>query len=213
MDGLRHVLMVRVLHVFKLCSWCSLPAPLSLCSRNLNVECFPVASLESIRLFGFGLSGQVSLYWSDFLVLHRHSPHRPHISNPVEDFPSRSTGCVTPDSWVSPSPESLASVSPSVNLHWESLLDMALCFPIGSERKLLEWLQENIEKLMMLNKRRRRFHASRVKLPLVSMSASWFSVSTYLIRIFGSELSLTNHQSSATLWVLDTCLILLDFVL
>ena len=36
---------------------------------------------------------------------------------------------------------------------------MTLCFPIGSERKLLKWLQENIEKLMMLNKRRRWFHA------------------------------------------------------
>ena len=35
------------------------------------------------------------------------------------------------------------------------LFDMALCFPIGPERKLLKWLQENIEKLIMLNKRRR----------------------------------------------------------
>ena len=54
--------------------------------------------------------------------------------------------------------------------------DMALCFPIESERKLLKWLQENM-------------------------------VSTYLIWIFGSKSILSNNQSSATLWVLDTCLI------
>ena len=45
-----------------------------------------------------------------------------------------------------------------------------------------------------------------VKFPLVNMSASWFLVSTYLIWIFGSELTLSNNQSSASLWVLDTCL-------
>ena len=84
---------------------------------------------------------------------------------------------------------------------------MALCFPIGSERKSLTWPQENIEKLMMLNKRGRWFHSSRVKLCLVRMSASWFWVSTYLIWVFGSKLILSNNQSSATLWVLDTCLI------
>ena len=30
---------------------------------------------------------------------------------------------------------------------------MALCLPIRSERNLLKWLQENIEKLVILNKR------------------------------------------------------------
>ena len=40
---------------------------------------------------------------------------------------------------------------------------MALCFPIGSKRKLLKWLQENIEKLIMFNKRR-GFHSFREKL-------------------------------------------------
>ena len=39
------------------------------------------------------------------------------------------------------------------------------------------------------------------------MSASWFLVSTYLIWILGSKLILSNNQSRATLWVLDTCLI------
>ena len=84
---------------------------------------------------------------------------------------------------------------------------MALCFLTGSERKLLNWLQENIEKFMMLSKRRRWNHSSREKPTLVSMSASWFLVSTYLIWIFGSKLILSNNQSSATLWVLDTCLV------
>ena len=63
----------------------------------------------------------------------------------------------------------------------------------------------NIEKFIMLNKRRRWFHSSRVKLPLVNMSASWFLVSTCLIWILGSKLALSNNQSNAPLWVLDTC--------
>ena len=49
--------------------------------------------------------------------------------------------------------------------------------------------------------------------PVVSMSASWFSVTTYLIWIFASKLTLSNNQSRATLWVLDSCLTMLDYVL
>ena len=41
----------------------------------------------------------------------------------------------------------------------------------------------------------------------VNMSASWFFASMYLIWILGSKLILSNNQSSATLWVLETCLI------
>ena len=40
----------------------------------------------------------------------------------------------------------------------------------------------------------------------VRMSASWFLVSMYLIWIFGSKLIRSNNQSSATLWILETCL-------
>ena len=47
-------------------------------------------------------------------------------------------------------------------------------------------------KLLMLNKWRRWFHSSRVKLPFVSVSASWFLESTYLIWIFGIKLILLN---------------------
>ena len=39
------------------------------------------------------------------------------------------------------------------------------------------------------------------------MSASWFLVSMYLIWILGSRIIRSNNQSSATLWVLETCLI------
>ena len=55
-------------------------------------------------------------------------------------------------------------------------------------------------------KQKRWFRSSRVKFPLVSMSASWFLVSMYLIWILGPKLFRSNNQSRATLWVLETCL-------
>ena len=45
------------------------------------------------------------------------------------------------------------------------------------------------------------------EISLVSMSASWFLVSMCLIWILGSKLIRSNNQISATLWVLETCLI------
>ena len=60
----------------------------------------------------------------------------------------------------------------------------------------------------MLNRRRRLHQSSREKLSLVSKSASWFLVSTYLIWILGSKLILSNNLSNATQWVLDACLII-----
>ena len=75
---------------------------------------------------------------------------------------------------------SLVSVSPLLNLLWkyfpEHSWTMTLCFLL--ERK---GQQENIEKFMIFNKRRRWSHSSRVKFLSVNMSASWFLVSTYLI--------------------------------
>ena len=62
-------------------------------SKNLNVELFPVASLENYRLLGLSWSVQVALYQFEYIVLHRHSPD---IPNPAEDFPFGSTSCVTP---------------------------------------------------------------------------------------------------------------------
>ena len=60
---------------------------------------------------------------------------------------------------------------------------------------------------LILNKVNKWFHSSRVKFPLVRMSASWLLVSMYLIWILGSRLIRSNNQSRATLWVLETCLI------
>ena len=62
---------------------------------------------------------------------------------------------------------------------------------------------------------KRWFHSSRVQIPLASMSASWFLVSMNLIWILESKLIRTNNESRATLWVLQTCLIvgLLPFMI
>ena len=76
------------------------------------------------------------------------------------------------------------------------------------ERKLFKWMTEYVEKLMTKNKHSRWFHSSLEKLPFRWMSASWFLVSTYLIWIFGCKLILSNNQFRATLWVLDTCLVI-----
>ena len=45
------------------------------------------------------------------------------------------------------------------------------------------------------------------EISFVRMSASWFLVSMYLIWILVSRLIRSNNQSRATLWVLETCLI------
>ena len=70
-------------------------------------------------------------------------------------------------------------------------------------------------KWLMWNKHKRWFHSSRVKFPLVSMSASWFLVSMYLIWILESKLIRSNNQSRAARWVLETWLIvgLLPFMI
>ena len=70
-------------------------------------------------------------------------------------------------------------------------------------------------KWLIVNKHKRWFHSSRVELPFVNMSASWFLVSMYLIWTLGSKLILSNKQSRATLRVLETCLIvgLLPFMI
>ena len=80
------------------------------------------------------------------------------------------------------------------------LILFCVLFDNTSEQSVeLKWLKRN--------KHKRWFHSSRVKFPLVSISASWFLVSMYLIWILGSILILSNNQSRATLLVLETCLI------
>ena len=105
------------------------------------------------------------------------------------------------------------STSGVLSLHREMKLIIGLDFTVTlsspasfcvlfdiTSRQLIEL------KWLMLNKHIRWFHSSRVKFPFVKMSASWFLVSMYLTWIFGSKLILSNNQSSATLWVLETCL-------
>ena len=60
---------------------------------------------------------------------------------------------------------------------------------------------------IILNNCRRCFYCSRVNVPVVSMSASWLRVSTYLNWNFGSRLILSNNQSRVTLSVRETYLI------
>ena len=88
-------------------------------------------------------------------------------------------------------------------------------FAIVSGQLAEFWELQSKLKWLILNKHNRWFHSSRVKFPLVSMSASWFLVSMYLIWICGSKLIRSKNQSSATLWVLETCLIvgLLPFMI
>ena len=63
-----------------------------------------------------------------------------------------------------------------------------------------------MEKFMMLNRRRRLHHSSRVELPLVV----WFLVSTYLIWILGSKLILSYLTRFCAFWMRVSSL---DFVL
>ena len=58
---------------------------------------------------------------------------------------------------------------------------------------------KNIDQFMMFNKRRRWFHTSRVKLPLVNMSASWFFGVNNFDLDLKSKLLLSSHLSNATL--------------
>ena len=60
---------------------------------------------------------------------------------------------------------------------------------------------------IMLNNRTSGFPSSRVNEHFVQVSASWPRVSTYFPWSFGSRLILSDSQSSATLWVRETCLI------
>ena len=102
--------------------------------------------------------------------------------------------------------------------HWlrfrhHSFFFSSLSFLLPLRRDLgfvngFEMAARTTEKLIVLNKRRKWFHSSQVKFPLIDKSASWFLVSTNLIWIFGYKLILSNNQSRATLCIRDMCLII-----
>ena len=144
--------------------------------RFLQIKQFPGIWTVSfflsprLRTFGFWILGDphkspsACIITLSFIVV----PRIDQMSHVVRRIFLRSTGCATPSWQILPSLEPLVLALPSVNLHWKSLLDLSLtwrsAFPIGSERKMLKCLQENIEKLIMLNKRRRWSHSSYEKL-------------------------------------------------
>ena len=101
----------------------------------------------------------------------------------------------------------------AIGFDFATILSSSLCscilFAIVLEQPIkLEFSAQRVElKWLMMNKWKKLFHWSRVKLLLVTMSASWWLLSMYLIWILESRLIRSNNQSSATLWVLDTCFI------
>ena len=149
----------------------SFPAPVS---QSLKTDYHLFATLENL-LLGFGLCpAQIS------------QRLRTQNSDPILDSP----GCMTHPSGeiVSRSsfliPSLLGLISPPQALLLSFLPELSSTFDFLIERK---WLQEEVEKFMMLNKRRRWFHSSREKLPLVNMSANWFLVSINLIWTLGLQ--------------------------
>ena len=101
---------------------------------------------------------------------------------------------------------------PSLEVAYCPLFDIALCFLIGSERKLLKWLQENIEKFMMLNQTK--------MIPLITRETPFgqhISELVFGVNIFDWDLVFsigfcrtTNKKQLCGFW---TRVSLLDFVL
>ena len=106
---------------------------LTACCFQLPLEHPLVDSLENIRFLTLKRIAncfQWLFHFFSFIgVLRIDQIHQ----NCVKSF-SHSSGCVLPNSVVSPSPELLASVLPSESYHWKSHLDLFLtwrsvCFP------------------------------------------------------------------------------------
>ena len=164
-------------------SLCSPPEPVSWCSssskiqpalpvsRNLHFECFPVCRLTWEYSLGSRLGFRIS-----FLM-----PGAPPCSfstfTRLTGLPKSCGGfflalnglCKTRFMHLDFATAEFVGFGfaigePSLEVASCPLFHMARCFLIGSERKLLEWLQENIEKFMMFIKRRRLLHSSRMKL-------------------------------------------------
>ena len=102
-----------------------------------------------------------------------------------------------------------SSTSGVLSLHRETTLiigfDLAVTLSSPTSSCVLfdiTWRQLVELKWLMLKRHKRCFHSSRVKFPLVSMSANWFLVSMYLIWIFGSKLfdRTTNQEQLNGFW-------------
>ena len=94
-----------------------------------------------------------------------------------------------------------------------------ISLPNSSSALILMWLFLHLHLLVFFSKSLWRcwwsWNGNVWKFSFVSMSASWFLVSMYLIWILESRLILSNNQSRATRWVLETCLlvVLLNFMI
>ena len=86
-------------------------------------------------------------------------------------------------------PNSSVSVSPLPNLLW-TLSSLGHDGLLSVSRRMAAGKHLEIHDIQQTKK---MFHSSRVKLPLVNLSMSWFLVLTYFIWILGSELILSNQ--------------------
>ena len=134
LENLRQVLVIWDHHVVKLCLCVHRQHQFFRAGRVrrfIPVSLFPRVCMLSVflsphlRIFDWILAlvcphrfPGAGLTASFFIGLH---PDWLDLSDLAEGSSSHSTGCATPDSQFSTSPP-LASVSPSVNLHWKSLL-------------------------------------------------------------------------------------------
>ena len=94
---------------------------------------------------------------------------------------------------------SLASISPpqALLLSFFPELSSTWCSVFLQESK---WLQENIEKFMLLNKRRRWLHSSRVKNLQSTYQRVGFLVPTYLIWIWEVQIDPIKHNPTQLCW-------------
>ena len=217
MEDLRHVLTVHLLHVLKLCSWRCCPyespctgwvrryTPLVPFPRILLLSSFLSSHLRILDFWALGGLHKfpcASLTTLSFIDIHRVD----RTSQVLRRFSLVLHGLrktkLTNFS-IAGTIFGFAIGEPSLEVSSWRLYDMALCFPIGSERKSLKWCKRTSRNSWFSTNEEDDSTRHAWKLPLVSMSAR----STYLMWIFGSKLILSNNQSSATLWDLDTCLI------
>ena len=197
LKNLGHVLVVPVSHVLKLCFWrtqhrfpCAIGVRI-LSHHGVFLELLLPPAVSSSHwkiLLSTRLRVPDFWSWSEFancfqllfplLFFHRNSTDRPDTPNCVKRCP-RSSGHAPPSMVSLSSQGSLRSKSPlDFDLTWRSAVNP------DRQKENHRNGYKRTSRNSMLNKRR-WFHPSREKLPLVKMSASWFLVSTNIFW-FGS---------------------------